>query len=168
MNAISILRFQFVFVALLMLACSDDDAEKSGYAFKDQDLSGKIEGESWTYADGFAETSIFEDEEILNIDLFLAQANPACEVEQREGDAVFFFVPNAVGVYHLSFDLGSFDGQVVTLLDDVDIPFNTIATKGAIEILTITDTEVTGRIDARADGDNYVNGNFRVSFCPGI
>lgn len=80
---------------------------------------------------------------------------------------MFFTVPNEVGLYKLSFDLGSFSGQTVTLFDQQTV-LNTIATTGAIEILTITDTEVTGRVDARADKDNFVNGNFTVSFCSGI
>lgn len=165
MNVKSILKFQIALVLTLLLACSDDDEKKSSYAFKDQDLAGEIEGDSWTYEDGFVEEGTFDGEEILDINLFLAQEDPACETFQREGDEVFFFVPNAVGLYKLSFDLNAFDGQTVTLLDDEET-LNVIATEGAIEILTITETEVTGRIDARADGQNFVNGNFTVSFCP--
>jgi hypothetical protein len=166
MNLKSILRLQSVLALTFLLACSDDD-EKSSYSFKDQDLSGEIEGDSWTYEDGFVEEGTYEDEEVLDISLFLDQGVPACETFSREGDQVFFFVPNAVGLYKLNFDLSSFDGQTVTLFDDEET-LNVIATEGAIEILSITETEVTGRIDARADGNNHVNGNFTVSFCPGI
>lgn len=167
MSVKSILKFQLVLIAALLFSCSDDDSEKkSSYSFKDQDLSGEIEGDSWTYEDGFVEEGTFDDEEILDISLFLAQEDPACATFQREGDEVFFFVPNAVGLYKLSFDLSSFDGQTVTLLDEEEM-LNVIATEGAIEILTITETQVTGRIDARSDGQNYVNGNFTVSFCSG-
>ncbi|MBL7840746.1 MAG: hypothetical protein JNJ75_11430 [Cyclobacteriaceae bacterium] len=154
----------------LLLSCSDDDEKGPSYSFKNQDLQGKIEGGSWTYADGYVETTTLEGVESLSVNLMLTQVDGACGNFSVEGDEVFFFVPNAVGLYKLSFDLGSFDGQVVTLYDDDDggpDPINVIATKGAIEILTITDTEVTGRIDARADKDNFVNGNFTVSFCPG-
>lgn len=163
MNVKSIFKIYPVFVLTLLLACGDDD-DKNSYSFKNQDLSGKIEGASWVYADGFVETGTYEDEEILDITLTLEQEDPICETLFQEGDRVFFFVPNAVGIYKLYFDLDSFDGQVVTLFDD-EQTLNTIATKGAIEILTITDTEVTGRIDARADGKNHINGNFTVSFC---
>jgi hypothetical protein len=167
MSIKSILRFLPVLILTLLLACGDDDDKKTAYSFKDQDLSGEIEGDNWTYEDGFVDQGTFDDEEILDISLFLAQDDPACETFSREGDEVFFFVPNAVGLYKLSFDLGSFDGQVVTLFDDEEF-LNVIATEGAIEILTITETEVTGRIDARADGNNHVNGNFTVSFCAGV
>lgn len=43
---------------------------------------------------------------------------------------------------------------------------NYICTEGALEIQSI-DTSgmtVTGRIDARFDGDNYVNGNFVAAY----
>lgn len=169
MKTRSILPSVFVLLTCLTLACSDDDEKGNSYSFKDRDLQGEIEGDSWTYADGYVETMTVDGEESLSVNLMLVQESAACAVFP-EGDQVFFFVPNAVGLYKLSFDLGSFDGQVVTLYDDDNggpNATNIIATTGAIEILTITDTEVTGRIDARYDKDNYVNGNFTVSFCPG-
>lgn len=148
----------------LLVGCNDDDERKNFYSFKNQDLKGEIEGDTWMYADGYVAESIFDDEEVLDITLTLVHDGSICE-SFPEGDRVIFFVPNAVGVYELSFDLASFNGQVVTLFD-AEQTLNTIATKGAIEILSISETTVTGRIDARADGDNYVNGNFIVSFCP--
>lgn len=151
----------------LLMSCSDDDEKGPSYSFKNQDLQGKIEGGSWTYADGYVETTTLEGVESLSVNLMLTQVDGACETFSVEGDQVLFTVPNEVGVYKLNFDLGSFSGQVVNLFD-TETTLNTFATKGAIEILTVTDTEVTGRIDARADKDNYVNGNFTVSFCPEI
>lgn len=150
----------------LLLSCSDDDEKGPSYSFKNQDLQGKIEGGSWTYADGYVETTTIEGVESLSVNLMLAQVDGACRNFSIEGDQVFFTVPNEVGVYKLKFDLSTFSGQTVTLFDTETV-LNTIATEGAIEILTITDTEVTGRVDARYDKTNYVNGNFTVSFCPG-
>ncbi|MBL7833825.1 MAG: hypothetical protein JNK18_07720 [Cyclobacteriaceae bacterium] len=166
MKTRSILSPLFVLLTCLTLACSDDDEKGSSYSFKEQDLQGEIEGGRWTYADGYVETTTLEGVESLSVNLMLTQTSGACETFSIEGDQVFFTVPNEVGLYKLSFNLGSFSGQTVTLFDTETV-LNTIATKGAIEILTITDTEVTGRIDARADKDNFVNGNFTVSFCPG-
>lgn len=78
----------------------------------------------------------------------------------------FFDVQAAPGLYPLKWDMGSpSDIQTVTLLE-VDGFVNHIATEGAIEILIITDTAITGRIDAHLDGDNTVNGNFTVDICP--
>jgi hypothetical protein len=44
---------------------------------------------------------------------------------------------------------------------------NTIATEGAIEI-TLIDVEngiIKGRISAEVDDDDFVNGNFIISYC---
>lgn len=163
MNVKSILKVCPALIFMFLLSCGDDD--DGSYSFKDQDLSGKIDGVSWTYADGYVEVDTHDDVDILDVTLTLEQDGNIC-TGFPEGDRVFFFVPNAVGIYKLYFKLSSFEGQTVTLLDDdQNPPLNIIATEGAIEILTITDTEVTGRIDARADKKSYVNGNFTVSFC---
>ena len=160
----SIFRIQLVLLSAFALSCGDDDDEGNSYSFKDQELSGEIAGDSWTYADGFVEESTFDDESVLDISLFLAQDVPACETFGIEGDEVFFVIPNAVGLYKLSVSL-NLQGRTVTLLDKDDFT-NYIAGEGAIEILAITETHVIGRIDARYDGNNHVNGDFMVSFCP--
>ena len=80
----------------------------------------------------------------------------------------FFSVPNEVGIYKLKLNLNCFtcaDNFTVTLFEK-DGSMNFIATDGAVEILTISDTQVSGRIDARYDGNTFVNGNFTVSICP--
>ena len=65
----------------------------------------------------------------------------------------------------LKFDFNDLEGsRTVTLFDDEEV-MNVIATEGAVEITSVTDTHVTGRIDARADEDNFINGNFTVPLC---
>ena len=66
------------------------------------------------------------------------------------------------GVYPLTTGL---PGQTVTLYDD-DTGTNFIATRGQVEILTVTALELTGRIAVAYDADNYVNGNFTIAHCP--
>jgi hypothetical protein len=39
------------------------------------------------------------------------------------------------------------------------------AKRGAIEITNVSSTSVSGRIDAYADDNNYINGNFEVLIC---
>jgi hypothetical protein len=53
--------------------------------------------DSWAYADGFVEESTFDDEPVLDISLFLAQDDPACEELPRKRllyfeDSKFFAV----------------------------------------------------------------------------
>jgi hypothetical protein len=162
----AILKAFAVCVVTIAAGCGDDDNGPS-YKFKDQNASGEIDNVGWAYEDGFVE---IDDDGSggtqLWIELTLAQSGEICSLVP-EGDMVFFFVPNAVGVYKLKFDLSgnSDDSQTATLFDEDDFG-NFIATEGAIEIISITATEVIGRIDARCDGESYVNGNFTVSFCP--
>ena len=161
----SIYVIQLIILSAFVLSCSGDDNDDAyKYSFKDRDLSGKIAGDNWTYADGRAEESTFDDELMLDVSLILAQDVPACETFGVEGDEVFFFIPREIGLYKLSVSL-DFQGRTVTLLDKEDFT-NYIAGEGAVEILSITETEVLGRMDVRYDGDNFVNGNFMVSFCP--
>lgn len=152
LTRISILLF------VVFISCSDD-GESDSFKFKDQDAMGKIANVSWTYADGYADIS----GENLNVTLVLAQdGEQGCDISMPDGDMVFFTVPNQTGLVKLYFN--SSGGQTATIFDEEEF-MNYIATKGAIEILSITDTEVQGRIDARNDGENYVNGNFTISIC---
>jgi hypothetical protein len=79
-----------------------------------------------------------------------------------EGNNVFFYVDNAVKLTKLSFN--NVDSRTVTLFEDDDT-MNWIAAKGAVEITSITDTEVSGRIDAQYGTNTFVNGNFTVPLC---
>jgi hypothetical protein len=155
---------QFAGILFLIFSCKDD--EEPSYSFKNQDASGKIGNVAWTYQDGRATIDGSGADARLNISLIIAQqsGDQGCDIFQIEGDEVFFGVPAVVGLYKLSFNLNSGTGQTATLFDDEET-FNHIAAEGAIEILTITATQVTGRIDARGDQENTVNGNFEVDIC---
>jgi hypothetical protein len=155
MNKIGLL----LLLAATVFSCKDDDDGKK-YDFKDQDLSGQIADQNWTYDDGYAEVT---GDNKLSINILAAHDGPTgCEASWQ-GDMVFFHCPNAVGLYELDFD-GSGMGQTVTLFDNEET-FNYISTEGAVEIISITETTVTGRIDARGDDEFFVNGNFTIALC---
>jgi len=148
-----------VVLVVIAMACGKDDPAPS-YAFKAQIAAGKIENVSWTFVEGKAE----DNGDDLSIDLMLEQTEAPCDIfGLGEGDMVFFTIPDAVGLYELS--ISSNNSQTATLFDEDDF-VNVIAVKGAIEILTITATEVTGRVDLQSDNENYINGNFTVTLCP--
>jgi hypothetical protein len=147
-------------VALGLTACGGDDDNSPSYKFKDQNAQGKINNTAFAYADGFADV----DDEEINVTLTLEQSGDICS-NMPEGNTVFFTVDNELKVSKLYFNLGTFEGQTVTLFQD-EGTLNVIATKGAVEILSVTETEVTGRLDARADSDSFINGNFTVQRCP--
>jgi hypothetical protein len=167
------MRKSTLLVSTLIIAaisCKDDDADikKNNYSFRDQPLAGQIGGVAWTHQSGFVEEETFKEEAILGFDLVqdIVDGEAGCNILFPEGDYVFFDVPNKVGIYEINFDLMNMaeDSQSLTLYDD-ETGVNHIANEGAIEILTITDTEVTGRIDARSEADTYINGNFTVTLC---
>lgn len=153
-------------IILLISSCGKDDSGPS-YNFLNQNLQGTIDGISFNskggiVSEGFEEGDfsirIYDSEEDGNV----------CDIFSSENVSIIFSITAEVGLYELSFDLNSFSGQTVTLLNpngEGGIPQNNIATFGAVEILTITETELTGRMDARMDAENAVNGNFTVEFC---
>ena len=153
---------------LFLTSCNDEDSGPS-FEFKDQNLQGIIDGIPFEFGEGTVE-STFLNEGQLSFDLLdqEEQYDNVCDISFGDEVRVFFDAPNEVGVYELFFDLSSFNRRVVTLLNpngEDGIPQNNIASSGAVEIITITDTQVTGRIDATLDGDNTVNGNFTAVFC---
>jgi hypothetical protein len=146
-------------VALIALtSCGGDDEASPSYKFKDQTAQGKINDEAFSYGDGYADVETDE----IRITLTLPQTEDICDI-MPEGNTVTFYVDNEVKLSKLSFNPNSFEGQTVTLYDGTT---SHIATQGAIEILSVTDTEVTGRLDARSDSETYINGNFTVQRCP--
>lgn len=149
-----------LFVCLIaVFSCREDDSGP-GYNFKDQDAMGEIDGSEWRYQDGYADLN---DDEI-NLTLMIAQedGDRGCDVFLPDGDQVFFTVPAEKGLYKLGLGV---DSRLVTLLDDEET-FNYIAVDGAVEILSISKSDIRGRIDARNDeDDNFVNGDFRVLIC---
>jgi hypothetical protein len=147
-------------VALGLTACGGDDDNSPSYKFKDQNAQGKINNTAFDYADGFADV----DDEEIRVTLTLEQSGDIC-ANMPEGNTVFFTVDNELKVTKLNFNLSTWEGQTVTLFQD-EGTLSVLATKGAVEILSVTETEVTGRLDARADSDSYINGNFTVQRCP--
>jgi len=157
-----LLQVSLLFTVLFVSACGDDDEEAgTSVNFLDQNVQGQIDGVSFSLGEGRAD--VINDE--LSIDFFDAneQIDDVCDFFGFGDEInVFFTVPNEVGLFPLNFDFTS-GGQTVTFFNP-DGNLNIFASDGAIEILTITDTQVTGRIDARA-GDDAINGNFTLTIC---
>ncbi|MEO1255569.1 MAG: hypothetical protein AAFY41_11915, partial [Bacteroidota bacterium] len=145
-----------------------DSESGPSFDFKDQILQGQIDGFSFEYGEGTVSILASpSDGNNLFFDLYDIKEDftDICDfIGFGDEVSVFFRVPNEVGLYELDFDLSSFDGQVITLFNP-EGSVNNIASIGALEILTISDTLVTGRMDARLDSENTVNGNFSAVFC---
>jgi hypothetical protein len=153
-------------LVIFAIACSKkEEAPVPAYSFKNQDVSGKINNVAWAYADGYADVTSGTDPKV-DVKLLLTQSNKGCAITNATGNQVFFRLPAKVGLYTINFDLtGSTTSYTATLFEKATT-LNIIANSGAIEILTLTNTEVTGRMDARSDDKSFVNGNFKVAICP--
>ncbi len=150
-------------ITAVLFSCGGDD-EKPSHNFKNQTLSGKIANTPWAYGDGYAEIYGTGDDSEIYIDMFKDVDGEGCG-SIPEGNQVFFYVPNKVGVYKLKFDLNNLEAsQTITLFEDEGV-MNSIAAEGVIEITAITETTISGRIDAKVDAENNVNGNFTVNIC---
>ena len=150
------------------ISCSEEDLlgipTENTWNFLSQNVQGTIEGVAFSLGEGKAEES-FSNSSDLSINLYNSNEviTEVCDFFNNESVEVFFDIPAEVGLYELFIDLSALDGQTVTMFNPVT-SVNTVAAEGAVEITSITDTEVSGRIDARA-GETSVNGNFTITYC---
>jgi hypothetical protein len=167
-----IMKIKLIYLAasiigiVLSTSCSKDNAaKKSTYTFVDQEMQGKIGGEAWTLNAGKGEVSYF-DTTRLSLNFYVEESADPCN-EGLSGNMVMCSVPPKVGLYEFSFSFsGEGENQTATLYH-LETSMNTIATEGAIEI-TLIDEEngiIKGRISAEVDDDDFVNGNFIISYC---
>ncbi|UXX80457.1 hypothetical protein N7E81_05005 [Reichenbachiella carrageenanivorans] len=161
----------FACLVLISFSCSEDEdgGSDSSYEFKEQVAQGTINDKDWTLGSGYASSS---SNDRLSINLFGKDFETPCDVFSDRGVLIFFTLDNKVGVTELKFDFDDLDNSKTATFLDPDAggdfgPLNIIATEGAIEILSVTDSEVKGRLDIRNGGDNTssVNGNFTIDIC---
>lgn len=148
-----------IFLVTSLISCSDDDSDNDGpsYEFKNQELQGMIDGQAFVLGEGTVSSSDGELSLKLLSDMETASA---CD-QFGSGDfvRVFFTIAEAEGIVELSFE-----EQTVTLFNPENT-LNIIITEGAVEITSISESSVSGKIDARYDDENFVNGNFTAEFC---
>ena len=162
MHQLRHIKFSLVLflTSLIISSCGDDDSGPS-FSFKDQNLQGTIDGKPFEFGDGTVDTLEIQGES-LYFNLFDSgePIDNVCNIFGfGEEVNLFFYVPVAVGVYELGPQT-----RTVTLFDPAQT-LNIIVSSGAVEILSISEDEVTGRIDARFDGNSSVNGNFSAVYC---
>lgn len=146
-----------VLAFVVFLPGCKDDSPTPSYEFKDQAAQGKIGNVAWEYEDGKVE----DVEVAFNIELLLTQPAPACENPGFGiGNQVYFTLPRSAGLFELSPN-----GHTVTIFN-ISSAQTFVATQGAVEIISASGSFLFGRIDARFDDGNFVNGSFSVPFCP--
>jgi hypothetical protein len=160
----------FLAATSILVSCEKDDDNDDNniidpaYTFLDQVLQGEIEGEAWMLKAGSANES-WSDSTSLYVEMFAMESDNPCSDFDLDGNRVIFHVPFAPGLYELILDWTE-DSQTITLFHD-ESGMNTVATKGAVEIISIDEVNgvMEGRIAAEADVGNFVNGNFTINFC---
>lgn len=158
-----------ILFCVFLFSCDNDDASdtlgvENSYSFNDVSLQGKIDGKDWSLIDGYARKNPFDSSQ-FSLELLEETVEDDCPVLSGSNlPRVFFSIPANVGLYELRLSSGGERSQTLTLFEPSQT-LNTIASQGAIEILTVADSQITGRIDARFDENNFINGNFLVTVC---
>jgi hypothetical protein len=159
------MKVSIVLIAICcaLSGCGKDDNPKT-YSFKDQDITGKIGNSSWSMLSGYAHSEISGEDTFVYITCNNTTSIDPCSSYPSDYH-VFFTLPLKTGLYVLGYDAQNpFLGWSVTLFN-IDAETNSIADVGAVEIISVSETQITGRIDASADELNFVNGNFTVTIC---
>lgn len=154
-------------VSLAILSCGKDDPDPVPEPYQpnfiNQNLSGKINGESWNFKFGSGKNDFSNDDRIRFSfhDAESDEDTDTCNIFQ-DGNQVMNTLPKEVGLYNLSLS------RTVTLYVK-STTMNYIVTQGAVEITSIDleENKIYGRMDAKYNDQNFVNGNFVLKYCEG-
>lgn len=171
--------FTILACGMLFAACEKDEettpvTPTPSFEFKNQNLQGKIGGVDWQFESGYSGIEQIYDFDLQDfVDGFgfnfynVADTNLCDGVDPSTDYA--FFVLNELKTGLIDFQ-DERSEQSATLYDKSDT-ISIGAFFGAIEILTVDTNNgvITGRMDIRefptSSSDNYLNGNFSVSYC---
>ncbi|MBT8494256.1 MAG: hypothetical protein KJO07_14470 [Deltaproteobacteria bacterium] len=145
----------WIVVVLLVAAggCGED------FAIEDQPLGGVVGGQTWVYVAG--DTNAFLSDERFFASLYASDFEECGFGGPVAGNSLILNLPMEPGSYDLSLSL-----NMTFVVEDSDGISNLIGTDGLLRIDSVTDTTVSGGIDASYDGDNQINGLFEVAICP--
>ncbi len=163
MAMVSLLILPLLFLA----SCSDDEDDTTDNCtadFVSQTATGLFMGNTFTMVEGTAGENFADSTEFWITLYGEAVTGDACDNFNFDKPdlSIIFTVPMTVGTYELSF------GAYSVTFNDASVPNTTnadVAVCGAVEITSITATTVSGKIDADADANSYLNGNFTVERC---
>ena len=164
--ALNVKKYYFLYlIFLLIFLGSCNEEEEKGYHFIDQDIQGTINGKPFfevkasfsQVADDIGKFSVTMDSE----------STEDCPRSWPTKPSASFILPKKTGLYQLKFDPSDFENSYVVILFDPDELLNIRAETGAFEIISISETELVGRVDVRVDGEkeSNINGNFIAVFC---
>jgi len=138
--------------ALLLTACGTD------YTITEQNLSGSVGGEAWSFVEG--ETNAFLSDDDFFASLYAQDFEP-CGMGSPSGtNSLILSIPKETGEWDLSLSRNM--TFVVHTGSGTD---NLIGTEGLLRVDSVTADTVTGGIYAEFNGDNEVDGTFTVTIC---
>jgi hypothetical protein len=152
------LRHWMCVLSLTLSGCGGDDGDES-LTIASHELSGKIDGQSWTIA--HAETDpFFDDDTKLWVDLYGQPTTEACGFTHPDGSKLILTVPRQPGQYALSLQRnGTF---VIETPSGTD---NLVGTEGSLRVDEVTSTTLRGGVAIEFDADNSVSGVFEATIC---
>lgn len=146
-----ILKISYAFLVcltLVMVGCSDSDNDPSGIA--NTTLSGKVFGTSFTAKGGQVFMSGNNE---LSVHITNIQADCSSDIFDYELE---------VSTY-VKAELGTYNNINVIFNKNGATPLNYL--QGIVEVVRITNNEVTVKIKANSTSDNSVEGFFTLPFC---
>jgi hypothetical protein len=151
---------------LLFASCAKKETTEptttvADYNFIDQPLQGLIEGIFWEINFGIINDHRFFGDDFYFY-IYSASDTNHCDGMDPKTDYVSFAL-NELKPQLIELDFSN----SVTFYDNSD-SISIGAFDGAIEILsvdTINTMTITGRLDIRESSNNFVNGNFSITYC---
>lgn len=124
---------------------------------KDQPLDGEIGGLAWTVISGRVKKSTFGENQ-YTYDFWNEDREDVCSAFEMGSDA------KLLGMFPLS--LGEHQFGNTNNLNFAISGENKITTNGVMIITDVTSDKVSGKLLAKYDDKNYVNGEFTLTLCP--
>jgi len=161
-----------LFSTLTFTACSDDnddpDPEEENNCepeFATAVATGSFMGSAFTIVEGTADEDPFEADKYRYNLYGEAVTGDPCDGFNFDKPklSIIFSVPKEVGVYNLGVAAGnSVTFNDATVVNEVTAD---VAVCGAVEIISVSATEISGRVDAFANSNSDLNGVFTVQLC---
>jgi len=162
-----------IIVLLIMASCREDETDSlSARPFDPEEtettIEGQVLGRSFEANDGKVEIRTVnltygQTQELLRIELHsIYDFDERCGISFRNEEYLIITPENEVGVYRLSRANGYSNSaffntrRVTSFYDFYD---------GSIEITSIDEIKVIGRLDFRRGDENWMRGDFEVRFC---
>ena len=143
--------------ALLMANCGGSD--DSNLPISSQTLSGKIGGQPWSLVMAQSNASLSDSTKYFII--MYPTAFTACQsfAEPSNVNEILVDLPNKPGNYTL--------GMTMTAtFYNASTSDNLGATRGRIQIDSVTSTTLSGGANFTYNADNTIDGQFQVTICP--